>query len=125
MTYSSGAYSEQRARQLIVSRGATVIARNYTSRFGKIDLIVIDCDRLAFIEVRYRSRSNFGSALASVSPVKQQKVLMTPQMFLASHGNYCNRYCRFDIIAFDGPRGSVSAQWLKGAFGLAEHPNYE
>ena len=125
MTYSSGAYWEQRARQLIVSRGATVIARNYTSRFGKIDLIVIDCDRLAFIELRYRSRSNFGSALASVSPVKQQKVLMTAQMFLASHGNYCNRYCRFDIIAFDGPRGSVSAQWLKGAFGLAEHPNYE
>ena len=125
MTYSSGAYSEQRARQLIVLRGATVIARNYTSRFGKIDLIVVDRDRLACIEVRYRSRSNIGSALASVSPVKQQKVLMTAQMFLASHENYCNRYCRFDIIAFDGPRGSVSAQWLKGAFGLAEHPNYE
>lgn len=125
MTYLSGAYWEQRARQLIVSRGATVIARNYTSRFGKIDLIVLDRDRLVFIEVRYRSRSNFGSALASVSPVKQQKVLMTAQMFLASHENYYNRYCRFDIIAFDGPRGSVSAQWLKGAFGLAEHPNYE
>ena len=125
MTYSSGAYWEQRARQLIVSRGATVIARNYTSRFGKIDLIVLDGDRLAFIEVRYRSRSNFGLALAWVSPVKQQKVLMTAQMFLASHESSCNRYCRFDIIAFDGPRGSVSAQWLKGAFGLAEHPNYE
>ena len=125
MTYSSGAYWERRARQLIVSRGATVIARNYTSRFGKIDLIVLDRDRLAFIEVRYLSRSNFGSALASVSPVKQQKVLMTAQMFLASHENYCNRYCQFDMIAFDGPRGSVSAQWLKGAFGLAEHPNYE
>ena len=125
MTYPSGAYWEQRARRPIVSRGATFIAHNYTSRFGKIDLIVLDRDRLAFIEVRYRSRSNFGSALASVSPVKQQKVLMTAQMFLASHENYCNRYCRFDIIAFDGPRGSVSAQWLKGAFGLAEHPNYE
>ena len=75
--------------------------------------------------MRYRSRSNFGSALASVSPVKQQKVLMTAQMFLASHEDYCNRYCRFDIIAFDGSRGSVSAQWLKGAAGLAEHPNYE
>ena len=125
MTYSSGAYWEQRARQLIVSRGATVIARNYTSRLREIDLITLDSDRLAFIEVRYRNGPNFGSALASVSPVKQQKVLMTAQMFLASHENYCNRYCRFDIIAFDGPRGSVSAQWLKGAFGLAEHPNYE
>jgi putative endonuclease len=92
---------------------------------GEIDLVALDSDRLTFIEVRYRSRSDFGSALASVSPAKQQKVLMTAQIFLASHEDYCNRYCRFDIIAFDGPRGSVSAQWLKGAFGLAEHPNYE
>ena len=52
MTHSSGAYWEQRARHLIVSRGATVIARNYNSRFGEIDLIVLDSDRLAFIEVR-------------------------------------------------------------------------
>ena len=56
MTYSSGAYWEERARQLIESRGATVIARNYTCRFGEIDLIALDSDRLAFIEVRYRSR---------------------------------------------------------------------
>ena len=81
MTYSSGAYWEERARQLIESRGATVIARNYTCRFGEIDLIALDSDRLAFIEVRYRSRSDFGSALASVSPAKQQKVLMTAQIF--------------------------------------------
>ena len=91
----------------------------------EIDLIALDRDRLTFIEVRYRNRSDFGSALASVSPAKQQRVLMTAQMFLASHEDYCNRYCRFDIIAFDGPRGSVSAQWLRGAFGLAEYPNYE
>ena len=116
MTYSSWAYWEERARQLIESRGAKVIARNYTCRFGEIDLIALDIEWLAYIEVRYRSRSDFGSALASVSPAKQQKVLMTAQIFLASHEDYCNRYCRFDIIAYVGPRGSVSAQWLKGAF---------
>ena len=125
MTHSSGNYWEERAGQLVVSMGATVIARNYTSRFGEIDLIVLDCERLAFIEVRYRRSSHFGTALASVSRAKQQKVLMTAQTFMASHEDYCNRYCRFDIIAFDGPRDRTSAQWLKGAFGSAEHPNYE
>ena len=81
MTYSSGAYWEERARQLIESEGATVIARNYTCRFGEIDLIALDRDRLTFIEVRYRNCSDFGSALASVSPAKRQRVLMTAQMF--------------------------------------------
>jgi putative endonuclease len=125
MIHSSGAYWEERARELIVSRGATVIARNYTSRFGEIDLIALDRERLAFIEVRYRRRSHFGSALASVSLTKQRKLLMTAQTFMASHEDYCNRYCRFDIIVFDGPRDSTTAQWLKGAFGSAEQPNYE
>ena len=49
MTHSNGAYWEERASQLIVSTGATIIALNYTSRFGEIDLIVLDNERLAFI----------------------------------------------------------------------------
>ena len=85
MTQSSGTYWEERANQLIVSRGATVIAREYTSRFGEIDLIVEDSETLAFIEVRYCRRSHFGSAVASVSPAKKQKVLTTAQIFVASH----------------------------------------
>ena len=60
MTYSSGAYWEERACQLIESRGATVIARNYTCRFGEIDLVALDSDRLTFIEVLSPSRSDFG-----------------------------------------------------------------
>lgn len=35
MTHSSGAYWEERARQLVVSRGETIIARNYSCRLGK------------------------------------------------------------------------------------------
>jgi putative endonuclease len=125
MTHSSGAYWEERASKLIVSRGGTVIARNYTSRFGEIDLIALDESRLVFIEVRYRKRSHFGSAVASVSLTKQQKIFKTAQTFLASHEDYCNRYCRFDIIAIDGPRDNLTARWLKGAFGSDEHLYYE
>ena len=88
MTYSSWAYWEERARQLIESRGATVIARNYTCRFGEIDLIALDIEWLAFIEVRYRSRSDFGSALASVSPAKQKKVSQTSAIASADKLKY-------------------------------------
>ena len=73
MTHSSGAYWEERARQLVVSKGGTIIARNFSFRLGEIDLIALDSERLAFIEVRYRRRSDFGPALASVSLAKQQK----------------------------------------------------
>ena len=42
MTHSNWAYWEEHASRLIVATVATVIARNYTSRFGEIDLIVLD-----------------------------------------------------------------------------------
>ena len=101
------------------------MARNYACRFGEIDLIALDKGTLAFIEVRYRSRFQYGSASASVTATKQQRVIMTAQTFLKSHRNYCNRHCRFDIIAFDGRGDSTKAQWLKAAFYSGEHPIYE
>ena len=108
---SAGAYWEERASQLIVSRGVTVIARNYISRFGEIDLIALDSERLALFSVRYRRRAHFGSATVSAFLARQYRVLMT------SSRGYCNRHCRFDIITLHGLRGSTTGQWPKEAFG--------
>ena len=44
MNQSAGAYWEERALELIVSRD-TIITRNYSSRFGEIDLIASDSGR--------------------------------------------------------------------------------
>ena len=124
MTHSSGAYWEERARQLVVSKGGTIIARNFSCRLGEIDLIALDSERLAFIEVRYVAAPILAQPWRGVSGQAAEGI-HGGQIFLASHRDYCNRYCRFDIIAFDGPRDRTSPQWLKGAFGSAEHPNYE
>jgi hypothetical protein len=64
MNQSAGAYWEERALELIVSR-YTIITRNYSSRFGKIDLIASDNDRPAVMELQHRKRRHFGSAMAS------------------------------------------------------------
>ena len=69
-------------------------------------------DILAFIGIRYCSHSHFGPAVTSVFIVKQPKVFMTAQAFMASLGRYCNRHYRFEIIAVDGPRGNTTAQRL-------------
>ena len=90
----------------MVSRGATVIARNYISRFGEIDLIALDSERLALFEVRYRRRDHFGSATVSAFLARQYRVLMASHTFMASSRGYCNRHCRFDIITLHGLSGS-------------------
>lgn len=42
MTHTSWAYWEERARQLVASRGGTIIARTYSCRAGELDLIALD-----------------------------------------------------------------------------------
>ena len=70
MNQSAGAYWEERALELIVSRD-TIITRNYSSRFGEIDLIASDSGRPTVIELQHRKRRHFGSAMASAFLAKQ------------------------------------------------------
>lgn len=80
---SSGARAEQRAEQWLTRRGLHLLVRNYRCRQGEIDLIMKDGNTLVFVEVRLRSRSEFGSAAASVGHAKQRRLVKAAAHFLA------------------------------------------
>ena len=77
----------------------------------EIDLIMRSSDgTLVFVEVRRRSSASHGGAAASVSAVKQRRIV-----FAARH--YLMRLreppaCRFDVVTVE-PSG---IEWLQGAF---------
>ncbi len=104
---------EEAAARYLQAAGLTVIARNYRSRRGEIDLIANDGDTLVFAEVRYRSNNRFGTAGATVDRRKQQKLLATAQSYLLQNKLDCP--CRFDVIAIEGDVQNI--QWIKNAFG--------
>jgi putative endonuclease len=73
-----------------------------------------DGPTIVFIEVRYRQSSHYGGAAASVTRAKQQKLLLTAQLWLARHnGSFDTVDCRFDVVAFTGN----AIEWFKNAFG--------
>ena len=85
---------------------------------GEIDLIMKDADgTLVFIEVRQRANQSHGGAGASVSAVKQKRII-----FAAKH--YLTRFktlppCRFDVVLINGGLGAGDApeiEWLRCAF---------
>ena len=47
-----GRDGEQRAEQYLSDRGYTVLARNFRSRIGEIDIIAEKDDRIVFVEVK-------------------------------------------------------------------------
>ena len=68
-----GQYWEQRAEHfLLLQNGLQLIARDFSTSSGEIDLIMRNGEHVAFIEVRYRRSDRFGSAIHSVTATKQR-----------------------------------------------------
>jgi putative endonuclease len=108
-----GVLAEQLALKYLQQHGLQLIAQNYRSRFGEIDLIMQDGATVVFIEVRLRRNAAFGGAAASIDTRKRQRIISTAQQYLA--GLARAPACRFDAILLDGMT-EQNMQWLKNAF---------
>ncbi|NQV17958.1 MAG: YraN family protein [Armatimonadetes bacterium] len=92
-----GKSGEEIAANYLLKKGHKILFRNYHSQFGEIDIIALDKDTLAFIEVKTRS-SNFETAFSSVSFSKQQKLTKTALYFISKNYEYEDFLTRFDVI---------------------------
>ena len=107
-----GQTAEAHAERYLIAQGLKRIARNWRCRFGEIDLIMRDGDTLVFVEVRMRSRADFGGAAASVDAGKQRKLLAAAKLYLSALPQ--TPACRFDVVALDD-RCAVP-HWIQNAF---------
>jgi putative endonuclease len=113
---AAGAAFEQQACRELERAGLKLIARNYSTRYGELDLIMRDGETVVFVEVRHRVRASHGDAAASVTATKQMRLVQTAQLWLAAHPQHAQRTCRFDVVTYDGPVGDTQMDWLRGAF---------
>jgi putative endonuclease len=113
---AAGAAFEQRARKELERAGLVLLALNYTTRYGELDLVMRHGDTIVFVEVRHRLRAGHGDALASITATKQARLIKTAQLWLAAHPKHAHRACRFDVVSYDGPAENATMNWLKGAF---------
>ena len=109
----TGAAAEKQAERFLKKQGLRIIARNYKTPGrggGEIDLIAQDGDTLVFVEVRQRSRQDYGGAAASVGRAKQKHLRFAAQRYLQALSTLPP--CRFDVLAVDGEQ----VEWLRAAF---------
>ena len=113
-TKQKGDAAENRALRHLQAHGLQLLQRNYRTPGrggGEIDLIMRDTDiTLVFVEVRKRRSANHGGALASVTFVKQGRLVFAAQHYLLKLRQVPP--CRFDVIAVEGD----DLQWFKAAF---------
>jgi len=106
-----GQSAETLAEAFLEKQGLKLVTRNWRCRFGEIDLIMQDGPTRVFVEVRLRSRNDFGGAAASVTTAKQKKLLAAARLYLTTLKTLPP--CRFDVVALTG---NAPPEWIKNAF---------
>ncbi|MEG1181050.1 MAG: YraN family protein [Oscillospiraceae bacterium] len=100
---NTGAMGEQQAASNLEDCGYKIIARNYSCRFGEIDIIAQKGGYLVFCEVKTRGTNPLVAARESVDVRKQKRLKLAAQDYLAN--NQTDLQPRFDYIevtAFSG-----------------------
>ncbi len=115
-TRDTGTCWEDAVLAYLQRAGLVLIARNFTCRYGEIDLIMRDRDQIAFIEVRYRRGDMHGGGTVSVGAGKQTKLARAASIYLQHNPVLAAMTCRFDVVGCSGTPVAPVFEWIRSAF---------
>lgn len=102
-----GNAGENIAEQYLRKHGYRILARNFRTDTGEIDIVATDDACLIFAEVKMRSGNEYGMPSEAVDYAKQRKLA-------AVAAQYIKRYmlfgapARFDVLEVRGDTGTVN-----------------
>lgn len=94
-------------------------AKNFRTRRGEIDLIMLDNDTLVFVEVKYRKSTAFGIPQETITPRKRERIIAAALAYLQDRSLGENHPIRFDAIAVCGnsfESNAIQIDWLRNIF---------
>jgi putative endonuclease len=119
---ASGTAGEVLAAKAMQNRGMHIVARNFRSLCGEIDLIVLDGEVLAFVEVKNWPAYGLENLAYGITEKKKERIIETAKHFLATHREYNYRSIRFDVVFL---RSGQSLVYLDSAFTDSGSPRKE
>lgn len=99
---SIGAEQETKVQEHLQTLGYEIVARNFYTKHGEIDLIAKKDGYLVFIEVKYRADGRFGAPEEAVDFRKQKKIIAAAQYYLYKNRISFDTPCRFDVAGVQG-----------------------
>lgn len=98
-----GSSGEKLAVKYLKKQRYKILALNYKTHFGEIDVIAQDGEVIVFTEVKTRTSSDYGEPSEAVDYIKRQKYRKVAEEFLMRENKYdCE--CRFDVIEIKNKR---------------------
>jgi putative endonuclease len=113
-----GVYGENLACQFLIKRGYIIIDRNFSSKYGEIDIFAThpkELETLCAIEVKTRISSNFGQPEEAVTPNKIKRLHDTACSYFFQN-KIEDKVFRLDIVSIfiDQTTKKARIKHLKG-----------
>ena len=115
-----GAHGEKLARRFLRRNGYKILYRNFKGRSGgEIDIVCRDNDTLVFVEVKTRTREDFGRPVAAVDRQKQKRISRGGLAWLRMLDNpdILFRFDVVEVVITDNARPRL--ELIKNAFPLS------
>lgn len=103
----SGHKGEDLAEKYLIKNGYRILARNFSTDLGELDLIVTDNNYLVFVEVKARMSDKYGAPSEAVDYNKQRKISMVASQYIKRSMLY-GAPTRFDVIEVRLDTGEVN-----------------
>ena len=114
MSVEVGRRAEELAALWLEQHSFTIIERNWRTRWCELDIIAQYQGAIHIIEVKYRSRPDFGTGFEYITPDKILRLQRAATMWLKAHFHNDNS-CQIDIISITGPLSLDNVEYLPNA----------
>ena len=84
MSRAKGNLAEDKATKFLQERGYQVLERNFYSKFGELDIIVLKDEVVHFVEVK--SGLDYESAVQNITPTKISRLIKTAAVYMKKNG---------------------------------------
>ncbi|MEW6594843.1 MAG: YraN family protein [Thermodesulfobacteriota bacterium] len=114
-----GRQGEGLAAAYLARAGYRIVARNYRSRLGELDLVAEEGGVVVFVEVKTRRDGAAVGPFEAVTASKRRQMARVALDYLTRHGQN-ERAARFDVVAVTFGGGGPRIELMKNAFALDE-----
>ncbi len=92
---NTGFFGEDLAAKFLQKKGFGILERNFSNKFGEIDIIAKDKEIYVFVEVKSKKGTDIGLPEEMINAYKLQKIRRMAEVYMSGK----SLPCRIDVVA--------------------------
>lgn len=111
----TGRRGEAAAAKYYLDRGCRLLAHNFRTRMGELDLVLCEGETVVICEVKTRTPGSFGTPGEAVNAAKQKRLILAAKRFLQQNG-LLDAPVRFDVAEVTPTENGWRVHCIRAAF---------